>query len=96
MFIASDIMELGLDWWIQIALAIVAYLMGMAFAGSFLGRKWMGIVDVFLHKLFKREVTIGKYLYWKHFCNIGDPPKPACLIKPKNFTERYLLRFLVA
>ena len=84
------------EWWINLALAVAAYLMGMAFAGSFLGRKWMGTVDVFLHRVLKREVTMGKYLYWKHFCNMNDPPKPLCLIRPKNFTERYLMKFLAA
>lgn len=61
---------------IQILLAIATYLLGMAFAGSFLGRRWMGTVDVFLHKVLKLEITIGKYLYWKHFCNVPNPPKP--------------------
>jgi len=55
-----------MDWWINIGIAIISYLLGMAFAGSFLGRKWMGTVDVFLHKVFKREVTASKYLYLKH------------------------------
>lgn len=36
----------------------------------------MGTVDVFLHKVLKLEITIGKYLYWKHFCNVPNPPKP--------------------
>ena len=40
-------------------MAVCGYLLGMAFAGSFLGRKWMGSVDVALHKVLKREVTIG-------------------------------------
>jgi hypothetical protein len=87
-------MEIAFEWWMSIAITILAYLLGMAFAGSFLGRKWMGAVDIFLHKVFRREVTIGKYLYWKHFCNINAPPKPLCLVKPKNFTERFLLKFI--
>ena len=64
-----------MEWWIQLLLAVTTYLMGMAFAGSFLGRKWMGLTDIFLHKILKREVTLGKYLYWRHFCNIIEPPK---------------------
>jgi hypothetical protein len=76
-----------MEWWINIIIAVCGYLMGMAFAGSFIGRKWMGTVDITLHKLFKRKVTMGKYLYWKHFCCIGNPPKPEKLIKPKGLRD---------
>jgi hypothetical protein len=79
-----------MDWWINALMAVCGYLLGMAFAGSFLGRKWMGTVDVALHKVFRREVTIGKYLYWKHFCNINDPPKPPSIEKPAKITEMIL------
>jgi len=78
----------------QILLAIATYLLGMAFAGSFLGRAWMGNVDVFLHKMLKMEVTVGKYFYWKYFCNIRDPPKPKNLEKPKNLTDQLFCKFL--
>ena len=61
-----------MDWWMNAIIAVCGYLLGMAFAGSFLGRKWMGTVDVALHRLLKREVTTGKYLYWKHFCGISE------------------------
>ena len=56
-----------MEWWVQITVALVGYLLGMAFAGSFLGRKWIGTVDIALHRLFKRKITTGKYLYWKYF-----------------------------
>ena len=78
----------------QILLAVATYLLGMAFAGSFLGRAWMGNVDVFLHKSLKMEVTVGKYFYWKYFCNIRDPPKPKNLEKPKNLTDQLFCKFL--
>ena len=78
----------------QLLLAIVTYLLGMAFAGSFLGRAWMGNVDVFLHKVLKMEVTVGKYFYWKYFCNIRDPPKPKNLEKPRNLTDQLFCKFL--
>jgi hypothetical protein len=71
----------------QIGLAIASYLLGMAFAGSFLGRKWMGTVDVFLHNILKREVTVGKYLYWKHFCNMNDPPRPKNMQNPTKIQD---------
>jgi len=84
-----------MEWWMNSILAIMGYLLGMAFAGSFLGRKWMGTVDVFLHKTLKREITIGKYLYWKHFCNISDPPKPEKMKKPDTLIESLVAKFLV-
>lgn len=83
-----------MEWWIQAGVAVVGYLMGIAFAGSFLGRKWMGIVDVSLHKLFKRKITASKYLYWKHFCGIENPPIPKNLKNPKSFTDRIISRFI--
>ncbi|UCH57522.1 MAG: hypothetical protein JSV18_00965 [Candidatus Bathyarchaeota archaeon] len=83
-----------MEWWINILIAVIGYLLGMAFAGSFLGRKWMGTVDVFLHKAFKREVTVGKYLYWKHFCGINNPPKPPGLKKPSKLTEMLLAKLI--
>ena len=55
---------------------IVVYLLGMAFAGSFIGRRWMGSVDIFLHKLLKRKITLNQYLYWRYFTGIDNPPKP--------------------
>lgn len=78
----------------QILLAIATYLLGMAFAGSFLGRAWMGNVDVFLHKVLKMEVTVGKFFYWKYFCNIRDPPKPKNLAQPKGLTDQLFCKFL--
>jgi hypothetical protein len=78
----------------QILLAIATYLLGMAFAGSFLGRAWMGTVDVFLHKTFHMEITVGKYFYWKYFCNIKDPPKPKNLERPRGLTDQLFCRFL--
>ena len=74
--------------------AFSTYLLTMAFAGSFLGRAWMGNVDVFLHKVLKIEVTVGKYFYWKYFCNVANPPKPANLEKPKNLTDQLFNKFL--
>lgn len=78
----------------NILLYVCTYLLGMAFAGSFLGRRWMGTVDVFLHRTFKLEVTIGKYLYWKHFCNIPNPPKPKGMQKPAGLAGMLFTRFL--
>lgn len=83
-----------MEWWIQAAIAVVGYLLGMAFAGSFLGRKWMGTVDIALHKLFKIKITTSKYLYWKHFCGMDNPPRPKNLKNPMNLTEKILSRFL--
>ena len=83
-----------MDWWINVLIAVVSYLLGMAFAGSFLGRKWMGTVDVFLHRVFKREVTTSKYLYWKHFCGLSNPPRPRSLKYPRKFTEMLLAKLL--
>ena len=74
--------------------AVIGYLMGMAFAGSFLGRKWMGTFDIGLHKLFRREITTGKYLYWKHFCGIRGPPKPDKLVKPKKLGDILLSKLI--
>ena len=54
----------------------------------------MGTVDVFLHKTFKLEVTIGKYLYWKHFCNIPNPPKPKGMNHPTGLAGMLFTRFL--
>jgi hypothetical protein len=84
-----------MEWWLSGLFGVAAYLIGMAFAGSFLGRKWMGTVDVFLHRVLKREVTLGKYLYWKHFCNIGDPPKPPSLTKPDKLRDIIISKLLL-
>jgi hypothetical protein len=78
----------------QILLYVCTYLLGMAFAGSFLGRAWMGTVDVFLHKILHIEVTVGKYFYWKYFCNIKNPPKPKNLMQPKGLTDQLVCKFL--
>jgi hypothetical protein len=98
LFITSDIFTKKrlsrLEWWFQGIVAIVGYLLGMAFAGSFIGRKWMGIVDISLHKLFKRKINTGKYLYWKHFCGIENPPRPENLKKPKKIKDRILCRLI--
>lgn len=83
-----------MEWWVQITVALVGYLLGMAFAGSFLGRKWIGTVDIALHRLFKRKITTGKYLYWKYFCGMENPPRPQNLEKPSSFTEKILSKFL--
>ena len=87
-------MELSLQLGFNVLLGICVYLLGMAFAGSFLGRRWMGTVDVFLHRTFKLEVTIGKYLYWKHFCNIPNPPKPKNMQQPTGLAGLLFARFL--
>jgi len=60
----------------NIGLVVIGYLLGMAFAGSFIGRKYMGTVDIMLHKVFRRKVTLAQYLYWRYFCGIEEPPKP--------------------
>ncbi|MBS7611788.1 hypothetical protein KEJ27_06230 [Candidatus Bathyarchaeota archaeon] len=60
----------------NIGFVIIGYLLGMAFAGSFIGRKYMGTVDIMLHKLFRRKTTLAQYLYWRYFCGIEKPPKP--------------------
>jgi hypothetical protein len=83
-----------LEWYINTLIAIGSYLLGMAFAGSFIGRKWMGTVDVNLHKLFKKEVTMSKYLVWKHFYCINDPPKPRSLLKPVKLSEILLAKLI--
>ncbi len=87
-------MEFTIQTAIQILLAIATYLLGMAFAGSFLGRAWMGNVDVFLHKVLKIEITVGKYFYWKYFCNVKNPPKPKNLEQPKGLTDQLFCKFL--
>ena len=76
-----------MEWYVNTLIAIGSYLLGMAFAGSFIGRKWMGTVDICLHKLFKKEVTMSKYLVWKHFYCIDNPPKPRSLVKPVKLSE---------
>ncbi|MDP6458667.1 MAG: hypothetical protein QGF78_05025 [Candidatus Bathyarchaeota archaeon] len=81
-----------MEWYINTLIAFCSYLLGMAFAGSFLGRKWMGSADVYLHKLFKKEVTISKYLVWKHFYCIDNPPKPLSLTKPVTLREFILAK----
>lgn len=73
---------------------IVLYLIGMAFAGSFIGRRWMGSVDIFLHKLLKRKITLNQYLYWKYFTGINDPPKPT-EIKKRKGVSKILLDLLI-
>jgi hypothetical protein len=83
-----------LEWYINTLIAIGSYLLGMAFAGSFIGRKWMGSVDVYLHKLLKKEVTMSKYLVWKHFYCIADPPKPRSLVKPVKWREIILAKLI--
>ena len=54
----------------------------------------MGNVDVYLHKMLKMEVTVGKYFYWKYFCNINNPPKPKNLEQPRGLTDQLFCRFL--
>ena len=74
-------------WLLQV---IIAYLLGMAFAGSFIGRKWMGLVDITLHKLLQRKVKLTQYLYWKYFCGIENPPKPEGLKKTDRLVQRIM------
>jgi len=83
-----------MEWYFNTLIAIGSYLLGMAFAGSFIGRKWMGTVDVSLHRLFKKEVTMSKYLVWKHFYCIDDPPKPRGLVKPVKLSEILLAKLI--
>lgn len=87
-------MDFTIQTAVQLLLAIATYLLGMAFAGSFLGRAWMGNVDVFLHKALKMEVTVGKYFYWKYFCNVKNPPKPKNLEQPKGLADQLVCKFL--
>ena len=87
-------MELPVQGILQFFITFSTYLLTMAFAGSLLGRTWMGSVDIFLHKLLKIDVTVGKYVYWKYFCTIADPPKPVHLEKPKNLTDQLFCKFL--
>ncbi len=79
--------------WEQIAFVVGAYLLGVAFAGSFIGRKWMGTVDIFLHKLFRIEITMRQYFYWKYITGIADPPKPKAFKKAQGM-EKLLLGLL--
>jgi hypothetical protein len=88
------LLDFPLNIFVQISGYVITYLLGMAFAGSILGRRWMGTCDVFLHKLFKLQVTMGKYLYWKHFCSIPDPPKPPQMKKARNWGDQLLCRFI--
>jgi len=66
---------------------VVVYLIGMAFAGSFIGRRWMGSVDIFLHKLLKRDITLNQYLYWKYITGINNPPKPTVTEKRRGISK---------
>ncbi len=83
-----------MEWYINTLIAIVSYLLGMAFAGSFIGRKWMGTFDVFLHRALKREITTSKYLYWKHFCCLNNPPKPVNLVYPNKLLDVLLSKLI--
>ncbi|MEM3019306.1 MAG: hypothetical protein QXO92_03535 [Candidatus Bathyarchaeia archaeon] len=58
--------------YLSIALTVLAYLLGLAFAGSFLGRRFMGYMDICLHRLFRRRITWTQYLYWRYFCGIPE------------------------
>ena len=40
------------------------------------------------------DVTIGKYLYWKHFCCIPNPPKPKNLRRPTGLAGMLFTRFI--
>ena len=71
-------------------ITVSAYLLGMGFAGSFIGRRWMGLVDIFLHRLFKRDVTLSQYLYWKYFAGIDNPPRPKSVVKAKGLKKKIL------
>jgi hypothetical protein len=83
-----------MEWSVSVLMAVGGYLLGIAFAGSFIGRKWMGTVDVFLHKVFKKEVTTSKYLVWKHFYCIDDPPKPKNLVYPNKLVDIVLSKLV--
>ena len=83
-----------MEWWMSLLIAVCGYLLGMAFAGSFLGRKWMGSVDVFLHRLLKKEVTTSKYLVWKHYYCIENPPKPKNLVHPSKLLDVILSKLV--
>ena len=73
----------------NLIMAVLGYLLGLAFAGSFIGRKWMGKVDIALCRLFKQKITTTRYIYWRHFCLIEDAPMP------KNIkTLRKIMKFL--
>jgi len=71
-----------------LAQVVLAYLLGMAFAGSFIGRKYMGIIDIALHKLFKRKISVSQYVYWKYFCGIKNCPEPEALKKVGAILEK--------
>jgi len=60
---------------------VIVYLCGLAFAGSFIGRRYMGLVDIALCRLFRQKVTTTRYLYWKFVCGIEKPPQPENLKK---------------
>ena len=83
-----------MEWSMNLLIAICGYLLGIAFAGSFIGRMWMGTVDIYLHKVFKREVTVGKYLYWKYYCTIENPPKPPNMKNPVKLSEIILAKLI--
>lgn len=76
--------------WEQIAIMVMAYLLGVAFAGSFLGRRWMGTVDIFLHRIFKIKITARQYFYWKYITGVADPPKPKAFKKVKGLEKLFL------
>lgn len=76
-----------LEFLLSLVYIVVGYLLGMAFAGSFLGRKYMGLVDITLHKIFRRRVTIAQYLYWRYFCGIENPPKPKNLKRAESYVK---------
>jgi len=77
----------------QFAFMVAAYLLGMAFAGSFLGRRWMGTVDIFLHRLFRIEITMRQYFYWRYVMGIANPPKPKAFKRAEGM-EKILLNLL--
>jgi len=72
-------------------LVVIGYLLRMAFAGSFIGRKYMGTVDIMLHKVFRRKVTLAQYLYWRYFCGIEKPPKPEGIKRIDEVTHLFNL-----
>lgn len=76
---------------------LLCFLLGMAFAGSFLGRKYMGYADILLHKLFRKKVGLVKYLYWRYFCDIPERhlPRPELMrFDPKSELRKGLSRLL--
>ena len=54
MHITRDTGENILEWYSNILIAVASYLLGMVFTGSFPRRKWLGNMDIFLHKVLKR------------------------------------------